>query len=104
MSSNAVRDMTNASPSKASSSPASPPIKVDRDTRRTSLIKIDTRRQPKISGATRQPTEFIPNTYSPAAINHLPSCGWTTKDAPSDHTSGLPATIELSAFLAQLRS
>ena len=38
MSSSAVRDITNASPSKASSSPARPPIRVDRETRRTSRI------------------------------------------------------------------
>ena len=80
MSSRAVRDNTKASPSKASSRPARPPIKVERETRRTSRIKIRPGGVPKISGATRQPTEFIPNTYSPAAINHLPSGGCTMND------------------------
>ena len=77
---------------------------VDRETRRTSRMTTSTSRVPKINGPTRQPTEFIPKAYSPAAINHLPSCGWTMNDAESCSTSGLPARIEASAFLGQVRS
>ena len=104
MSSSAVRDITNASPSKASSSPASPPTRVDFDTRRTRRMVTRTSSVPKTSGASRQPKEFIPKIASPAAISHLPTGGCTTNDAVVCITSGVPATTCGLASDGQLRS
>ena len=99
-----MRDITNSSPSKVSRMPASPPIKVDLETRRTSLMVIMIRSVPKIKEANRQPKEFMPKSCSPPAINHLPSGGCTTKAAVSFMTSTLPAMILELASLGQSRS
>ena len=104
MSSSAVRDITNASPSKASSSPARPPTSVDLDTRRTRRMVTRTSSVPKTSGATRQPNEFIPKTASPAAISHLPTGGCTMNAAVVCITSGVPAMTFGLASGGQLRS
>jgi hypothetical protein len=104
MSSRAVRDITKASPSRVSSSPARPPIKVDLETRRTSRMVAKTSNVPKTSGATRHPKEFIPNSCSPSAINHLPTGGCTANEAVLCITSGVPATTFALASGGQLRS
>ncbi len=104
MSSRATRDITYASPSKASSSPAMPPIRVERETRRTRRVSTSTSSVPKISGPTRQPSEVIPKKCSPAAISHLPSWGCTMNDEALFITSGLPARILALASSGQERS
>jgi len=77
-----MRDMTNARPSKVSSSPAMTPISVERPSRRASRIVAATSSAPNTQAMNRQPNELTPNRASPAAISHLPSWGCTTKDAP----------------------
>ena len=104
MSSSAVRDITNARPSRVSSTPAMPPTRVERDNRRASRIVTRTSRVPKISGMNRQPNEFMPNSCSPRAISHLPTGGCTTYSAEVLNTSGFPATIESLAVSGQSRS
>ena len=81
-----------------------PPIRVDRETRRTSRVSTRTSSVPKISGPTRQPTEVIPKKCSPAAISHLPSCGCTMNDEALFITSGFPAMILALASSGQDRS
>ena len=103
-SSSAVRDITNASPSNVSSTPARPPTSVERETRRTSRIVTRTSSVPKTSAENRQPKEFIPNSCSPPAISHLPTGGCTTNSAVFCITSTLPVVICAFAFSGQLRS
>ena len=52
----------------------------------------------------RQPKLFMPKTYSPEAISHLPSCGWTMNDGASVKISVTPATIWSLASFGQLPS
>jgi hypothetical protein len=104
MSSSAVRLIMKDRPSKVSSSPAVPPISVERETRRTRRMVIITSSVPKTSEAKRQPKEFIPNSCSPPAISHLPTGGCTMNDGVLSITSVFPAVIEASALPGQLRS
>ena len=66
------------------------------------VIKII--REPKTREANRQPKEFMPKICSPAAISHLPTCGWTMNDGESSMMSTFPAVIDALADSGQLRS
>ena len=82
MSSRPIRLIVNERPSKVSSTPASPPTRVERDRRRPSRMVAAIMIVPAIREGNRQPNEFIPNAHSPRAMNHLPSGGCTTNSAP----------------------
>ncbi len=79
MSSIATRLWTNSIPSRENSSPASPPSRVERSTRRESRTMTSTATVPATAEEKRQPNGVLPNRSMPAAIIHLPSGGWTTK-------------------------
>ena len=68
-----------------------------RDRRRAMRTVAPTSRHPNTSAENLQPNEFIPNSCSPTAISHLPSCGWTTNEGLAFHPSTLPAAIVSSA-------
>ncbi len=103
MSSRAVRDSTRCRPSSASSSPPRQPRSVERVILRATLARTRMDSVPTRAAAKRQPKGFIPNSHSPAAIIHLPSGGWATKEAQSTgwahcwKTSRLPAIRRWSA-------
>jgi hypothetical protein len=73
-----VRLSTNSRPSRDSSSPARQPSRVDRVSRRATRHMMRIATVPNTAGATRQPTEFRPNSHSPTAIASLPNGGCTT--------------------------
>ena len=58
-----------------------PPIRVERDSRRASLMVANTSNDPNTQAMKRQPKAFMPNQCSPTAISHLPSGGCTTNSA-----------------------
>ena len=78
MSSNAIRLMVKARPSKVTNSPAMPPTNVERDRRRANRTVSNTSSAPKTQAEIRHPKGVIPKKCSPIAINHLPSGGCTT--------------------------
>ncbi len=98
MSSSASRLITKSSPSTHRRNPAIAPIMVLRDTRRASRMTSATINEPKTSEGKRQPNEFIPNSHSPEAISHLPTCGWTMNEAFEVYTFTLPAATSSLAF------
>ena len=98
MSSSAMRLITKDSPSTHSRKPAIAPTIVLREIRRASRMITATSSVPNTSAGNRQPNEFMPNSHSPDAISHLPSCGWTMKDALVVYTSTLPDVIMSFAF------
>ncbi len=104
MSSSAVRLITNSSPSRASSRPATQPSRVDLVIRRAirAVIKIDN--EPTSATANRQPNGVSPNSHSPPAITTLPSGGWTTNSAPRPRMLVLPRASSASALLTWLIS
>ena len=94
MSSRASRESTNCRPSKHSSRPATRPSSVEPVIRRASRNITSTISEPTTAEATRQPNGSIPKAFSPSAISHLPTSGWTTIEAVSFHSpSGWPARI-----------
>ncbi len=104
MSSSAIRLITNDRPSTVMNSPAMAPTRVERDNRRAIRMVAITSSVPKTTEAMRQPKLFMPKTYSPDAISHLPSCGWTMNDGASVKISVTPATIWSLASFGQLPS
>ncbi len=68
-----------------SSSPATQPSIVDPVSRRTSRHSTSTISAPTTAEAIRQPKGSMPKAFSPRAISHLPTSGWTTIDGLSSH-------------------
>ena len=77
MSSSAVRASTSDMPSIVSSSPAIAPNSSERIIRRTIRVIRMTPTTPATAGATRQPSESLPQIQDVSPINHLPSGGCT---------------------------
>ena len=99
MSSRAVRESTYCSPSKLSSRPPTTPSSVEPVSRRTSRHITRIIREPTMAAAIRQPKGSIPKAFSPAAISHLPTSGWTAIEAESFHRpSGWPARMAALAL------
>ncbi len=100
----AVRDSTSSSPSRAISSPATQPSRVERVIRLAirAVIRIDT--VPTTATANRQPNGVRPNSHSPAAIIALPSGGWTTYSPGPVKMLLLPRSSRALTFEAWLYS
>ena len=96
MSSSAVRDITNSSPSSASSNPATHPSSVERVIRRAVRARIRIASDPAAATANRHPNGVSPNTHSPPAIKIFPNGGWTTNSPPGAKMRPSPRAI--SAF------
>ncbi len=79
MSSIAIRLCTKCRPSNAMMPPAMQPSSVERNIRRAMRQSSSTDSAPKIAAVKRQPKLSKPHIFSPIAIIHLPSGGWTTK-------------------------
>jgi hypothetical protein len=73
----AVRESTSDRPSIVSSSPAMTPKRVDRSIRCTMRVISTTATTPAIAGATRQPSELLPQIDEVRPISHLPRGGCT---------------------------
>ncbi len=86
MSRSASRESTKCRPSNISRMPATQPSRVEPVIRRTSRHSTSTIRAPATAEAIRQPNGSIPNAFSPSAINHLPTSGWTASDGSPVHT------------------
>ena len=86
MSSSASRDSTSCRPSKVSSSPATQPRAVEPVSLRASRHITSTISDPTTAAAMRQPNGSIPKAFSPSAISHLPTSGWTIIDGESFQT------------------
>ena len=98
MSSRASRDSTSCRPSRASRSPPTRPSAVEPVTRRTKRHITSTISEPTTAAAMRQPKGSMPKAFSPSAMIHLPTSGWTTIEGVSCHSPvGLPLRIVLSA-------
>ena len=87
LSSSAVRLITIAMPSMAIRNPAMPPMSVERVSRRAMRTVSSTASVPTTAIATRQPNGVSPKAYSPSAMVHLPTGGWTTNAGFSVKTS-----------------
>ena len=79
-SSRETRDSTIASPSTASSRPATVPSAVDANSRRPIRATISTASVPQTAAESRHAVELSipPPKWMPSAISHLPTCGCTT--------------------------
>ncbi len=77
----AVRDSTSSRPSRAISSPATQPSRVERVIRRTIRASIRIDKVPTSATENRQPNGVSPNSHSPTAIISLPSGGCATTSA-----------------------
>ena len=98
MSSSASRDSTRCSPSSDSRSPPTSPRTVEPVTRRTKRHITSTISEPTTAAAIRQPNGSIPKAFSPSAISHLPTSGWTIIDGPDSHSPPRwPLRMDLSA-------
>ena len=93
-SSRLIRDITIASPSIASSRPASVPSAVDANSRRPMRATISTARTPQTAAAIRHAAELPtpPPKWIPSAISHLPTCGCTTYEPTSVRPLVSPAS------------
>ena len=98
MSSSAVRDITNSSPSSASSSPATHPSRVERVIRRATRARIRIASDPATATANRHPNGFSPNAHSPPAMRIFPNGGWTTNSPPGEKMCGSPRAISALRF------
>ncbi len=90
MSSSASRDSTRCSPSRLSSRPATQPSAVEPVSRRPSRTITTTISAPATAAENRQPNGSMPNAFSPSAISHLPTSGWTIIDGSSFQ---IPVTV-----------
>ncbi len=60
---------------------------------------------PTTAEAIRQPKGSMPKAFSPSAISHLPTSGWTIIDGSSSHCPPVsPARIASSALSAYSRT
>ena len=75
-----MRLCTYAMPSTVSSSPATQPSSVERNSRRPIRAVMSTARVPMTATMNRQPNGVMPNICSPSPISHLPPGGCTTYD------------------------
>ena len=73
-----VLDSTNSRPSRAISSPATQPSRVERVIRRAMRHISRMASDPNTALENRQPKELSPNSHSPTAMSSLPTSGWTT--------------------------
>ena len=81
------------------------PSSVEPVSRRTSRISTSTISDPTTAAAIRQPNGSIPNAFSPSAISHLPTSGWTTIDGSSFQTPVVrPSRILSLAFSTYSRT
>ena len=100
MSSSASLESTNCRPSRLSSSPATQPSAVEPVTRRASRHITSTISEPTTAAEMRQPNGSIPKAFSPSAISHLPTSGWTIIDGSSFQMPvTLPSRMRSLAFL-----
>ena len=101
-SSSAVRDIEMAMPSIARRNPATPPKSVERVSRRPIRTVRSTASVPSSAGMKRQPNGVSPNRYSPRAIVHLPTGGWTTQDGPPVPNTSIVRQSPLPARMMSL--
>ena len=96
--------MMKASPSKVSSSPATPPISVERDSRLAIRMVKNTSSVPKTSAMNRHPNGFMPNIASPTPMSSLPTGGCTMYAASSFMPERSPRRIMSLAPSTHCRS
>ncbi len=105
MSTMAIRLRVKCRPSRARIRPAVHPSRTERVIRVANRTRMSTENTPARAEATRQPSGLTavpkgirPHNWSPRAIIHLPTGGWTMKSPPPVKMFGSPWASRESEF------